>query len=87
MVDSPVDITRVRGANSSRPARVADPATERQVKAIYAIGRAGHLSDAEIAKRSQDQYGCPPEQLERRDASNFIDWLKQEMAGAATAGG
>jgi hypothetical protein len=86
VVDSPVDITRVRGAGGSRPARVADPATERQVKAIYAIGRAGHLTDADVVKRSQEQYGCPPEQLERRDASNFIDWLKQEIAGSATAG-
>ena len=59
VVDSPVDITRVRGANSSRPARVADPATERQVKAIYAIGRAGHLSDADVAKRSQDAVRLP----------------------------
>ena len=62
-------------------ARAATPA---QVKAIYAIGRAGHLSDAEIAQRAQEQYGCSPEQLERRDASNFIDALKQEMAGGAT---
>jgi hypothetical protein len=86
VVDSPVDIGRVRGANAHGPrtARAADPATERQVKAIYAIGRAGHLSDAEIAQRAQEQYGCSPEQLERRDASNFIDALKQEMAGGAT---
>lgn len=72
VVDAPVD--RTRGP------RAADPATERQIKAIYAIGRAGHLSDADLVQRSQEVYGCPPEQLERRDASNFIDLLKQEMS-------
>lgn len=88
VVDSPVDISRVRGAGgqTGRAARVADPATERQVKAIYAIGRAGHLSDADIVGRSQEVYGCPPEQLERRDASAFIDRLKQEMSGGVQAG-
>jgi hypothetical protein len=94
VVDSPVDISRVRGhgrpgaeqagAGAARAARGGDPATARQVKAIYAIGRAGHLADADIVRRSQEQYGCPPEQLDRRDASNFIDWLKQEMAAGAT---
>jgi hypothetical protein len=94
IVDSPVDISRVRGhgrpgaeqagAGAARAARGGDPATERQVKAIYAIGRAGRLADADIVKRSQEQYGRPPEQLDRRDASNFIDWLKQEMAAGAT---
>jgi hypothetical protein len=80
IVDAPVDINRVRGAAAARGSRPADPATERQIKAIYAIGRAGHLSDADLVKRSQEVYGCPPEQLDRRDASNFIDLLKQEMA-------
>lgn len=59
----------------------ADLATERQVKAIYAIGRAGHLSETDVMQRSQDHFGCTPEQLGRREASQLIDLLKQEMAG------
>lgn len=77
LVDAGVDRARVNGQQGRRG---ADPATERQIKAIYAIARAGHLSDADVVKRCQETYGAPPEQLERRDASNFIDLLKQEMA-------
>jgi hypothetical protein len=85
VVDSPIDISRVRGANPGRTARAADPATERQVKAIYAIGRAGHLSEADVAERCQAQFGVAPDQLERRDASAFIDLLKQEIAAGGVA--
>lgn len=85
VVDSPIDISRVRGAAGVRSARTVDPVTERQVKAIFAIGRAGRLSDADVAARCQTQYGCAPDQLERRDASTFIDLLKQEIAAGGTA--
>src|SRR5688500_2682408 len=88
IVDSPVDLGGVRGVAGGGQRRVFgnDPATDRQIKAIYAIGRAGRLTDADIAQRTQEQYGCAPEQLQRRDASAFIDSLKQEMAaGAAQA--
>lgn len=83
VVDSPVDIGSVRGARALPHAGRAEPATERQIKAIYAIGRAGHLSDGDIVKRSQEHFGCPPEQLERRGASTLIDLLKQELSGGA----
>lgn len=78
VVDSPVGLTSLRPAPTG--ARVADPATEKQIKAIYAIGRAGRLSDADIVMRSQATFGVTPEQLGRRDASSFIDLLKQEFA-------
>jgi hypothetical protein len=80
VVDSPIDISRVRGAVAARPQRVGEPASERQVKAIYAIGRAGRMTDADIESRCQEQFGCMPDLLPRRDASAFIDLLKQEMA-------
>ena len=80
VVDSPIDITRVRGMTTGRSQRVGEPASERQVKAIYAIGHAGRLTDAEIDNRCQEHFGGPPSALERRDASAFIDLLKQEMA-------
>jgi hypothetical protein len=84
VVDSPVDFQGVRGMGGGRRAIPGERATERQVKAIYAIGRAGHLSDGDIAQRAQEQFGCTPEQLSRRDASTFIDTLKQEMAVGAS---
>lgn len=89
IVDAPVDISRLRtqptatsSAGPRPPQRgTPDPATERQLKAVYAIGRAGHLSDDELVRRCGEVYGCRPEGLSRRDASNFIDLLKQEMGG------
>ncbi len=83
VVDSPVDIGTVRGAGPRPRAGRGEPATERQIKAIYAIARAGHLSDGDIVKLSQEHFGCPPEQLERRGASTLIDLLKQELSGGA----
>ena len=84
VVDSPVDITSVRGVTGGRPAAVGDRATERQIKAIYAIARAGRLDDAYVTRCCQEQYGVAPDQLHRRDASNLIDLLKQEIAANAT---
>lgn len=83
VVDSPVDITTVRGSAARPRAGRGEPATERQIKAIYAIGHAGNLSDGDIARLSQDHFGCAPEQLERRGASTLIDLLKQEIAANA----
>ena len=75
----PIDINRVREHAVSRATRGAEPASERQVKAIYAIGRAGRLSDDEIDNRCQSQFGCTPSDLQRSDASTLIDKLKEEM--------
>lgn len=72
VVDAPVKIGRPRGT--------ADPVTERQLKAVYAIGHGGHLTDAEIQQQAQETFGGPPEQLSRRDASALIDLLKQRFA-------
>jgi len=56
--------------------------TEKQLKAIYAIGRAAqHLNDDEVDARCQAQFGCRPTDLSRLEASQFIDLLK----GAAAA--
>lgn len=56
-----------------------DLATERQLKAVYAIGRAAHLSDAEIVDQCRAKFNTEPERLLRREAGEFIDHLKQEM--------
>jgi hypothetical protein len=64
-------------------ARAAHPLTEKQLKAIYAIGRnAQHLSDDEVDARCQAQFGCRPADLSRQEASQFITSLQDTGASA-----
>lgn len=75
---------------STSPHRSADaaherpvlPATEPQVKAIYAIARGAQMLDeAELDARCRERYGCVPNELSRRQASEFIDALKLGALG------
>jgi len=70
-------------ATSGRPeTRPALPATEPQIKAIYAIGRgAQSMDEPEVDAQCQEMFGVRPSELSRRQASEFIDALK---AGART---
>ena len=71
------------GNGTSAPARPANgnSLTEKQLKAIYAIGRAAqHLSEDEVDARCQAAFGCRPEELSRLEASQFIDMLKGVQA-------
>lgn len=62
------------GRPESRPVL---PATEPQVKAIYAIARGAQaMDDAEVEARCKELYGVTPSELSRRQASEFIDTLK-----------
>ena len=90
VVDSPVGAPQVV-FSTARPAGPAPTTisasangsglTDKQLKAIYAIGRAAqHLSEDEVDARSQAQFGCPPEALTRAQASQFIDTLKGAQA-------
>lgn len=66
---------------STATASVSDPAlqkaTERQVKFIYAIAREAGLDEQEVTIWSQDLYSQDIEQLNRRDASSFIEALQR----------
>ena len=55
------------------------PATEPQVKAIYAIAAGARaMSKDEVRARCQELFGTSePGQLSRRQASEFIDILKR----------
>lgn len=67
------------GAHAAgRPeARPVLPATEAQLKAIYAIARGAQaMDDAEVEARCKGLYGVTPSALSRRQASEFIDALK-----------
>lgn len=70
-------------ATAGRPeARPALPATEPQLKAIYAIGRgAQSMDEAEVEARCQELFGVTPSALSRRQASEFIDALKAGARG------
>jgi uncharacterized protein YbdZ (MbtH family) len=56
-------------------------ATEKQVKAIYAIGRASkRLSESQVDDRCAEVFGVRPVELTKAEASQFIDMLKGEVA-------
>jgi len=60
-------------------------ATEPQIKAIYAIARGAQaLDDAELEARCRERYGCAPQELTRRQASEFIDALRLGALGNAS---
>jgi uncharacterized protein YbdZ (MbtH family) len=55
--------------------------TEKQLKAIYAIGRASkRLSETQVDDRCAEIFGVLPSQLTKAEASQFIDMLKGEIA-------
>ncbi len=56
-------------------------ATEKQVKAIYAIGRASkRLSESQVDDHCAEVFGVRPAELTKAEASQFIDMLKGEQA-------
>jgi len=65
------------GGRAGGPERLGPRATEAQVRAIYAIARGSlGLNEDEIDARSAERYGAAPGELTRRQASEFIDTLK-----------
>ncbi len=89
IVDAPVDFASGRERRQVAEANTAamqstptgDPgsqrATERQVKFIHAIAREAGLDDQELITWSQELYGKPVDQLDRRDASTLIEALQR----------
>jgi uncharacterized protein YbdZ (MbtH family) len=56
-------------------------ANEKQLKAIYAIGRASkRLSESQVDDRCAEIFGVRPNELTKAEASQFIDLLKGEAA-------
>jgi hypothetical protein len=52
------------------------PATDKQLKAIYAIGKARSLTEEEIESRSLLRFELRPHELTKAQASELIDELK-----------
>lgn len=56
-------------------------ATEKQIKAIYAIGRASkRLSESQVDDRTVEIFGVRPQELTKAEASQLIDMLKGDTA-------
>jgi len=57
------------------------PATEPQLKAIYAIARGAQaMEDGSLDEVCRHRYGCMPAELSRRQASELIDALRLGVA-------
>ncbi|MGA7669987.1 MAG: hypothetical protein WBW04_06170 [Nitrolancea sp.] len=81
VVDSPIDLNRTRSRRGkSNPEQM--PATERQVKFLFAIAREVGLSDDELNEESQEMFGQAVDKLRRRDASTLIERLQQRREAA-----
>jgi hypothetical protein len=82
VVNNPPRSGQAGGFNRGQPQGGAEgrpvlPATESQLKAIYAIARGAQaMDDAEVEARCKELYGVTPSALSRRQASEFIDALK-----------
>lgn len=85
VVDSPIDFASTRGRRlaagnhgSDRSPAVAaqQPATPRQLKFIQAIAREHGIDDDQLNTEVEQLYGRPVAQLDRRDASAFIERLQ-----------
>jgi hypothetical protein len=73
LVDSPVSERSLKVVRDA-----AAPATEPQLKAIYAIAREKQALERDgLSARCQEIYGCSPTELSRGQASEFIDRLRQ----------
>jgi hypothetical protein len=90
IVDSPIDFASTRGRRLAgaghdggerklRPPSNPDSAqtvTARQLKFIQAIARECGLDEAAIRADVQESFGCGPEDLGRREASEYIERLQ-----------
>ena len=83
VVDSPIDFASTRGrrmaAGRSDDRNVGSngqPATPRQLKFIQAIAREHGIGDEELNAEVEQLYGRQVSQLDRRDASAFIERLQ-----------
>ena len=75
------DFDRIPSAFSDNQLPGGSTATEKQLKAIYAIGRASkRLSESQVDDRCIEVFGVRPGELTKAEASQFIDMLKGEVA-------
>jgi hypothetical protein len=87
VVDSPIDFASTRGrrmatgrAEDRNGGGGGQPATPRQLKFIQAIAREHGIADEELSAEVEQLYGRQVSQLDRRDASAFIERLQSRRS-------
>ncbi len=83
VVDSPIDFASTRGRRLASqddeerlPAASGQGVTPRQLKFIQAIAREAGLDEPAVRADVQESFGCPVEDLGRREASEYIERLQ-----------
>lgn len=62
------------------------PASEPQIRAIYAIARGAHvMDDATVEEYCRNRFGCLPAELTRAQAADIIEALKKGASDTAAA--
>jgi hypothetical protein len=71
------------GSHGTRPPqrKCGDRATQRQVTAIWSMGRSLGQSAEQLRERALSVYGAQPEQLSKAQASTFITELGEALSG------
>jgi hypothetical protein len=79
VADAPTEPPSVPASGGGRrPLGASQP----QIRTIYSIARGNRaLGEEGVRSRCRAAYGCLPEELTRRQASQFIDALKKETTG------
>lgn len=92
VVDSPIDFASTRGRRltssgnaSERSSNAPQAATPRQIKFIQSIARERGIDDDQLKAEIEQLYGRPVDQLDRRDASAFIERLQSRRNVAEIA--
>lgn len=99
-VDSPIDFASTRGRRMAdggqtdtragyaggQGSSTSQPATPRQLKFIQAIAREHNIGDDELNAEVEQLYGRPVAQLDRRDASAYIERLQSRRNVTNLAG-
>lgn len=81
VVDTPIDLNGTRSRRAKTNPELLQ-ATERQVRFLLAIAREVGMSEDELNNESQESFGHRVSELERREASTFIERLQQRREAA-----
>lgn len=92
VVDSPIDFASTRGRrmnneNDRSGSTGPQNATPRQIQFIQSIARDRGMDDAQLSAEVQELYGRSVDQLDRKDASAFIERLQSRRNMTGTSAG
>jgi len=81
VVDSPIDFASTRGSRMNQGSNrngtnTSQAATPRQIQFIQSIARDRGMDESQLNAEVEELYGRPVDQLDRKDASAFIERLQ-----------